>query len=283
MRLSKTDDSVVRIDFDTPEASIIWMADAHVDSVDTYRDKIKSILNAHPQSKIVVGSDFSDMMQNFGDKRASKGKDRYNDMNYINSVVEDLISFFEPYADRIISFNLGNHELSAIKYHGVNVANWIAGRLNEKHKTNIQTNDFSGFFDIYFEANKNNGKKRYTIFYSHRPISGGARSKGILSSDIVSGRYPDASMYIHEHIHQSLIHPFTVEVLNSAGRRVKQNKWFIMMPTMKEEDLGAMNGHHHQRNYSPTFIGMVKIDIGVMSKRGVGYFLNVEPKYLTAI
>lgn len=283
MNLSKTDDSVVRIDFTRNEHhSIIWMADAHVDSLDTYRSKIKSLFDSNPDSKIIVGSDFSDMMQNFGDKRASKGKDRYNSPNYINMIVDDLVDFFAPYADRIISFNLGNHEMSAIKYHGINIAQWIAAKLNEKTGTNIQTNDFAGYFNIFFNVStgevQKRGKLNYLIYYSHRPISGGARSKGILSSDIVSGRYPDANMYIHEHIHQTLMHPFSVELVNKAGKRIKENKWFIMMPTMKEEDLGVMNAHHHQRNYSPTFAAMVRLDFEIYKYDG--YELRCNPNYI---
>lgn len=289
MKLEKTDDSVVKISIDDSDRiSIIWMADAHIDSVDTYRAKIKKIFDSNPDSYIIVGSDFSDMMQNFGDKRASKGKDRYNVPDYINAICSDLIEFFSPYAHRIISFNLGNHELNAVKFHGINIAQWIATNINQKCGTNIQTNDFAGYFILAMQPNigENNKSKRvgyvhYQIYYSHRPISGGSRSKGVLSADIVSGRYPGADMYIHEHIHQSLLHPFSVEELNTRHLRVKKNKWFVVMPTMKEEDQGAMNSHHYQRNYSPTFIGMMRLNFAI--KHTPYHRIDCNPIYLTAL
>ena len=230
-----------------------------------YREKIKKIFDANPTSKIVIGSDFSDMMQNFGDKRASKGKDRYNSPNYINEIIKDLSDFFLPYADRIISFNLGNHELSSIKFHGVNIAEAIASSINIKAGTGILVNDFSGFYQLKFKNKSDRGDVEYLIYYSHRPISGGTRSKGMLSSDIVAGQYPTADMYIHEHIHTSLIHPLSVEIVNNrSGKRGKKDKWFIVMPTMKEEDQGPRNSYHHQKNYEPTWIGMIKLDFSVV-------------------
>lgn len=271
MKLSKPDHSVVRVDLDNSESpDILWAADLHVDSLDTYRSKIKKIFDQHSQAKIVVGSDFADLMQNTGDKRSTKGKDRYNVPEYINAVVDDLAAFFMPYAERIICFNMGNHELTQLKFYGVNIAQFIVNRINDLKGTNIQVNDTSGWIQLKTESVL---QKIHTtlIYYSHRPISGGRRSKGILSSDIIAGQYPDADIYIHEHIHTSLIHPLSVEEINvRSGKRIKKNKWFIVMPTMKEEDQGARNSYHHQRNYEPTWIGMVllKSKMVYISPRG---------------
>lgn len=261
MILSKTFESVVKCDFeDEKNIQIIWGADFHLDSLSTDRKAIQSLFDKYPSAYIIIGGDFSDVMQQAFDKRATKGKDRYNEPNYLNSIVDDLVSFFEPYAKRILGFNQGNHESSQIKYHGIDIQQMLVYQLNYKCGTNIQINDFAGYYALKMNIYPTR-PIRYNIFFQHKPISGGSRSKGMLSADIISGRNPDADMYISEHIHTTFAHPFVVEKLNPMSDTITYyEKWYVQMPTMKSEHAGTKRGFHHERNFNHTWNGMVLLD-----------------------
>ena len=255
MKANKLSDNVIRLDVNGKDVQILWIADAHTDSLHVYRTRIKAMMNNYPNAYIVMGGDFSDNMQNVGDKRATKGEDRYNRPQYLNSIIDDLYDFYSLYAERILSFNLGNHESAAIRHHGFDVQLSLVSLLNAQHKTNIQIGDFAGYVRLVFTHNASK-KYQYLIYYSHKPISINSKS----TRQILAARYPSANMYITEHIHQPEAIPFKVETVNFNDRVEYYTKWYIKAPTLKAEHEGVKRGYHHEKNYEPTFPGALLLN-----------------------
>ena len=284
--IKKPWDSVVQVDIDSTQAKILWLNDLHLDSVHSDKTRLRKIIDENSDAFLIIGGDLYDVMQNTGDKRASKGslKDLHKRDDYINSIVEEIVEFFTPYSNRILGFNYGNHETTQLKFHGIDITQWTVATLNAKNRTNIQLNDFAGYYSFYLKS-RYERTISYLIYFSHRPISGGMRSKGMLSADIIAGRNTAANMYISEHIHTTFAHPFVVEEFNhSAKSIVYKEKWYVQMPTTKMEHVGRKIGYHHERNYGNTWNGAILISLdekydNVNSKSRVSH-LSASPSWI---
>ena len=110
----KTGDSCQIVEFKKEDGliQIIWVADMHRDSKKSQELFLKKVIRKHPKAYIVFGGDSMDIMQNFGDPRQAKSalKESLLRDDYLNAIVEEAVSFFEPFKSKILAFNLGNHE-----------------------------------------------------------------------------------------------------------------------------------------------------------------------------
>jgi len=273
----KTDDSCQVIDFkkEGNELKIIWVADMHNDSKKSRLNFLKKIVKKYPKAYLIFGGDSFDVMQNFADPRAAKSalKDSLKRDDYINAVIEESCDFYKPFKDKILAFNLGNHEEVQIRRHGIDMIKMMVDRLNETTKHEIICGDLAGWIKI--RHSRGNGKATKNIYFSHQPISGGTRSKGVLSVDLLIGRYPDADIWICEHIHTSWILPLKIERFVDNGSVKYQNKWYIQAPTLKEEFSGKKRGYVHAKTYPATPIGVVILDFEI-SRTGMECMM---PKY----
>ena len=255
------------------DVHIVWVSDLHGDSGHSKVKFLEKVLKDYPDSLIIVGGDHLDVMQNAGDKRGSKSDldERFKKDTYINEVIDYNTEFWGKYAKRILAFFVGNHEMTQVRFYGIDITREIVKNLNSQFGTNIVLGDLAGYLKVRF----NNSGRKYVknIYYAHRPISGGTRSKGMLSVDLIKGRYPDADIWITEHIHDTWIKPIRQERLTQDGKIYFQTKWVLQMPTLKDEFSGPKRGYTHGKNYEASPIGVVVLKFNI-SKR-----LRVEPKY----
>lgn len=280
MQVNRTDDSVLVVALNEIFAyDIIWLNDAHFDSKHTDRKYIKRVFDSNPDAMIVISADFFDAMGQRSDKRYTHGEllPQHLRADYLNALVEDAFEFLSPYVDRIVCFNQGNHETVQTKFYGSNPTQSIATLLNHTFKKNIQVMDSAGWVVFKSSYNKSN-TRTFVIYWGHRPISGGQRSKGMLSVDIAKGRQDNVDLYISEHIHDNFIHRFMKESLTSDYRRKYVPGYYAQLPSTKEEHLGRKLGYHTDKNYSANPAGVLMISV---SHRGRSYMRkNVDLKIL---
>ena len=81
-----------------------------------------------------------------------------------------------------------------------------------------------------------------------------------MSVDLLKGRYPDADVWICEHIHTSFTIPLKIESFNGKGEIEYKNKWYVQAPTLKEEFKGKKRGYVHAKVYEATPIGVVLLE-----------------------
>lgn len=258
----KSGDSCQVIDFknEGKELKIIWVADMHNDSKKSRINFLKKIVKKYPKAYLIFGGDSFDVMQNYNDPRSAKSalKESLKRDDYINAVIEEAYEFYMPFKDKILAFNLGNHEETQIRHHGIDMVKMMVDRLNESTNHEIICGDLAGWIKIRNHRGSANYSKN--IYFSHQPISGGTRSKGVLSVDLLIGRYPDADVWICEHIHTSWILPLKIERFDGKGNIKYENKWYIQAPTLKEEFAGKKRGYVHAKTYGATPIGIVILD-----------------------
>lgn len=275
-------ESVMQVAFDIKAKApiqILWFADLHYENPQTDKSKIKKIINDNPDAFIVIGGDAFDLMEAFGDPRQDKSRQR--DMGYgtdfINEMTDGFISFFEPYAHRILAINFGNHESSFVKRHGIDLALLVSARLNERTGSHILCGDYAGYIELLFVNGRNSLSQ--LVYFSHSSGSIGKRSKGALAIDILKGQVPSADIIITEHDHETFIHPSTVEIFDDKNKKLKDKRvWFCSVPTMKDEHKGVKRGFHHEKNMGKRTIGCIRLDIHWNHTNGKRN-LKVEPRY----
>jgi hypothetical protein len=236
--------------------SIIWVSDLHYDSKHSVWNKVKKYLNENPEYYIVIGGDSLDLMQFVKDLRGSKSaiKDEYNGDDYANRIIHEVRSeIVEPYKDRIISWNRGNHDNSIIRHHNIDILNLICG-------LDVHIHEFTGYIKISCVSKSKTTSK--IMFFQHAPHSGGKRSFGALSVDIAKAEVPSADIWIAEHIHNGFIKPVRHEFVIVPNNAIKQkNKWYIQNISCKDEHaIGKRNGFHHEKIKRNAPVGVCKID-----------------------
>lgn len=243
MEIKRLSNEVLECILPEDKFTILWVSDLHKDSEFSEWLKVKKYLDENPSSYLIIGGDSLDVMQFVNDKRGSKSSTtpEYQSSDYANKVIsltrKDII---EPYKNRIISWNRGNHDNSIIRHHNIDLLGLIC-------QTDVHIHEFSGYIILSIPNPAKGRHSSYVIHFSHAPFSGGIRSKGSLSIDIAKANYPSADMWITEHIHDGFIHPVRHEFYNRHSKTViHQNKWYIQNIAAKQEQQGLRNGFHFE-------------------------------------
>jgi len=258
MKLTRCNENILQFSPSKNKFSIIWVADGHLESAKSKLKWMHKVFKDNPEAYIVYGGDNLDLMQGKYDKRGAKGDtpEHLNRSDYINAVVEEMRKeLIEPYKDRLICFTKGNHNTSITRHHEVDIMKWLV------EKDDIQLMHTAGFILVEIKARKGTNLT-FPIYFQHHPPSGGKRSKGMLSVDLLMAEHPDAKCIISEHIHETFITPQTVERLNVRSKSLSYNTvWCIQAPTLKAEHEGKKEGFFHERiKKSATTIGAIKMD-----------------------
>lgn len=264
----KINDNVIEFRTKQRKSGIIWVSDAHFDSSKCEIGFLHSVLKKYPDDYIVIGGDSIDVMQGRNDKRAMKGG-KFNRPDYFNEVAEYVKNEIrDKYENRIIAWLRGNHDNSIIRMQEIDLIKHIAG--------DTPTGDTSGYIVVGLERAKGY-YARTVIYYSHIPISGGSRSKGMLSVDIIRGKYPDASVYISEHIHNSWVHPEHKEkFLMQSLRPVQELQWFVQNTTLKDEFKGDRNHFYHEKiKAGPQVVGVIRLTFELSHSKNQNETKNV--------
>ena len=114
--------------------------------------------------------------------------------------IETAVKMFEPYKDRILCINSGNHESRTYNKEGINLMEIVAMQLGLHDRFSRA----SSLIFLSFGFNDKQRKISYTIYANHG--SGGGRKEGakaIRLADMAS--IVDADIYIHSHTHLPII------------------------------------------------------------------------------
>ena len=254
MKLIKHPSGILEAKINQDEFEIVWISDLHFDSKYSVWDKVKKYLIDNPKTYIVIGGDSIDVMQFVNDKRGSKSDvlPKYNETDYANRVINTVKKeIVEPFKDRIISWNRGNHDNSIIKHHNIDLLSLICG-------VDVPISDYTGY--ILITGGKEPNRRTQLIHFSHSPYSGGTRSKGSLGIDISKAEAPSADIWITEHIHNGFIHPVLHEEVCTNNKTINMvNKWYVQNIAAKQESQGPRNGFHYETNKGNRVSGIVKM------------------------
>lgn len=276
MKAERHSDNVIEFTTKKKEFSVLWVADGHLDNPKTKVKWIKDLFKKYPEAYIIYGGDHSDLMQGKSDRRSSKSslKNELKESDYLNQVVDyTRANFIEPYKDRVLCFTQGNHNTAITRHLEVDLSKFMLEPYG------IELMHTAGYIMFKYSVSKGKRSAVFPIYFQHAPPSGGKRSKGMLSVDLLLAQHPDVKAIISEHIHTAFITPQTVERLDIRTKRLSyQNVWYIQAPTIKAEHEGKKSGYYHEVvKVGATTIGAVKLDFKVKYDNQGGVTLNMTP------
>lgn len=197
--------------------------------------------------------DLVDAMQGRQDRRGSKSdvSETNQKSDYFGSLIDDAVSFFEPYKSNIALIGQGNHESAILKHNEIDLTKMICNRLNDKG-ANLVNGGYRGW--IKFKFNGQTRKYQKLAYYSHGFSNGGAVTKGVISTARVAA-YVDSDMVISGHIHEEWELTIPKVKINHAGKETQYEQVHISLPTYKQEFTGTGSGFHHEKGRPPKPLG----------------------------
>lgn len=118
-------------------------------------------------------------------KRYTRGNDNSDTDGIINKALQDAEDLFTPYVDNIDMMGLGNHEVSVLKYHHIDLMSLLIAFLNRKRNPKlkpIRHGGYTGYIRYFFEGPHRAHPQKYTIFYNHGQGGNAEVTDGIIDA-----------------------------------------------------------------------------------------------------
>jgi UDP-2,3-diacylglucosamine pyrophosphatase LpxH len=255
---------------------VLLSSDQHIDSEYCQRDLLKKHLDeiVDCNGAVFFFGDLFDAMQGRNDKRGSKGSLRpeLKTSNYLNALVDEAVSFLEPYAHHIAMISEGNHESSVRRITEFSLISAVCQQLNLRTGANIMPMGYSGW--IFIRAMKKDNRptsvRKYSpyqtvkLWYTHGSGGGGGSSKGTLNAVKRAVYVPDADIVCSGHIHQSWQMEICRERITNKGIPYQDMQWHLQLATYKNE-FEESSGWWHEKGLEPRPMG--------------GYYLDLSKEY----
>jgi len=215
--------------------SFALFSDLHVDAKHCQRDKLQKALEEAYQERDAIflnGDVFSCLMPK--DYKRFTLAHAFGDRDDILDYMIDYVAeFLSPYADKIKIIGMGNHESSALKFHGTNPIARLCRQLKDSGG-DAKFGDYQNFIRLKFRHGDNDSVRAYNIWMCHGMGAGAKRSRGALEWDLVYSRF-DADLYWMGHNHQSEIdNSGSYTRINRALQIVTKPKRGIRTPAWEE-------------------------------------------------
>jgi len=244
------------------EGWVLLSSDRHNDNIKSNRDlQLRHLEQLKERNGL--GLDFGDLfdaMQQRGDNRSNRDEIRPEDNTekYFDSIVEHSAEFYAPYARWLRLFSRGNHESSALKYHGMDLTNNLVYRINTHEQTTgtVYRGGYGGWVMLQFNI-RDTVRVTKRLKYFHGSGGGGQVTKGVISTNRQAVYQPDADIVVNGHTHDNWHLPLGRERINQAGVVSKDLIHFIRLPSYKDEYRDGADGWHVERWGEPKPIGAV--------------------------
>ena len=228
----------------------LLMSDEHFDSVKCDRAMLK---RHHEEAKerdaiIFKFGDVFDCMGGKWDKRSNKSDIRpeYQKANYFDCIKKAAIDFYGPYASNIKMITQGNHELSVLMRHEID----LLGALGEK--LNCHVGKYTGFVRFQFTAPNGSQRRSFNMYYTHGSGGGAPVTKGVIKNNRRQHTV-DADFYVSGHIHTGTLQPRPKVMLNIACNVVYKEPEHIILGAYKNEFLTG--GWADTKEFDPAVLG----------------------------
>ena len=253
---------VYELEFNKDDKSqeFLLVSDLHWDNPKCDRGLLKEHFDEakHRGAKIIVNGDFFCLMQGKGDRRGSKGdlRPEHKTNNYLDSVINTALEWFEPYKDTLVQICTGNHEQSIVKYQETDVLRRFVDLYNHIYRPDIPLvkGSYRGWITLSIKAY---GKQRSCkLHYFHGSGGGGPVTKNMIQHQrqdaIIEGADVIWLGHVHELYHNVIMKYYLKHNFESDIREVHH----LQTATYKEESVpGKGSGWHVERGAPPKPLG----------------------------
>jgi predicted phosphodiesterase len=269
--IRQTDPHAYKLEFDgirpNDRSKVMLLSDLHWDSAQCNRDLLKRDLEEAKKEGIpvlLIGDTFDIMQGKFDKRKSAKSlRPEHQTDNYIDTVIDDAIDWFEPYKDVIALVSKGNHETSWEKYHDTDVCSRFVAGL-KRAKSPVLLGKYWGFVQANLVENPKNRVSK-TIFFHHGAGGGGEITRGLIDNSRTRGMYI-ADVYISGHIHRRNLDENIVYGINNSGVVCSRQQLFLRSSTYKIED----DGYHAEKGRGPRPLGGWWLELRYLRDRNTG-------------
>lgn len=243
------------------EQWFLLRSDAHHDHAECRREIEKRHLDEALElnAGILDAGDLFCAMQGKWDRRADRSalREEYQYGNYLDTLVNEAVSFYGPYAEHWVTMSPGNHESAIRKRHETCLTERLVTRLNAEHGGDIQRMPYTGWvqFRVLYGA-KGRSRKMWTINLCqfHGAGGGGPVTRGVIGTNRRAVVNPDADVVWTGHTHDLWMVPITRERLTAQGRPYRHTQYHVTTPGYKDEFTSG-DGWHVETGKPPKPIG----------------------------
>jgi hypothetical protein len=245
----------------TADDNVFWAlltSDRHWDNPHSDHDLQERHLKQAQEigAPVLDHGDVFDAMQTTHDPRRDYDSLRgeHKGRDYLDRLVTTAMEFFEPYADQLVYFMLGNHEKAILDNNNTNLLQRLAARLSDRNDTPIDARPMEGWTRFRFE-HEAGGKVRTAKMYSHHGWGGSARvTKGTIKSNRRAAMLADAHIVTTGHIHQSWELSIQQKYLAGNGEQKDRKQLHVQLPSYKKETENK-SGYHVEKGREPRPVG----------------------------
>ena len=229
------------------------MSDPHIDNPNF--DEVTFIEHANycleDQRYMLFGGDLFDGIIRTDQKRAVNSLLEKGD-NQLNIKLDKAYELLKPYQNQILFFGRGNHEVSILKYNGVDMLEMLAKILNAGQKHQIIVGNYANFIRFNFMEKRGKSAAHYDI-YQHHGLGGSAPvTKGMIDFNRIA-KGVNADLIWIGHKHQAVIDASDpIMYVNQNGDVILKNRQCIMTPSYQKGRTIDPNINFAERMYSHT-------------------------------
>lgn len=217
-------------------------------------------------ARIIIDGDLMGMILPKDQKRYSPSVTKNSILPFdavINETISELAEILLPYADLIDMIGMGNHEVSIVKYHSIDVISMLIRELSRGGKFTGSHGGITGFLRYQFDCCGH--RKPFVIHYHHGAGGSAPMSKGMIGMQRTKIQWL-ADMYIAGHCHNRWSDSDSLVCLNSKGtievkdrRTVKSGNYRLSYPLQDQKTAANID-------YTELFQAQVKPIGGVFVK-----------------
>jgi len=163
-------------------------------------------------------------------KRYTRGNDNGGGDGVINEAIEEAERLFSPYVNQIDMVGLGNHEVSVLKFHHVDIIRLLIFALNRRRDPAlppIRHGGYTGYIRYQFDGPSRSHIKHFDIFYNHGQGGSAEITDGII--DAKRRLYTRADIIWLGHKHKRWVIDIDPEEgMADNGRIYTRKRWAVM-------------------------------------------------------
>lgn len=234
---------------------ILLLSDLHFDNPHCDRELLKSHLDQalERNSAIIVAGDFFCCMQGKGDLRGAKHDVRpeHNVANYLDSIVNEAVQWWQPYKEHLAIVARGNHEQSVLDKKEVDLLGNFAMLMRTSGGI-TQTAGYSSFLKLKYRYNRAITK----VAYINHGYGGGSQSTRATNHWMQYIGQVRADIYMAGHTHWKEHVPYRIAQVNSRDTIEYKDIHCVRLGTYKDEyKTDDMSGFHHLKGRGPRPLG----------------------------
>jgi len=229
-RASKPAHDVLVIELDSPTSPITLMlsSDRHYDHP-AQREQLERQQLALAEERDALILDFGDLfdaMQGPRDPRADYSllADQYRRTDYFDSLVDNAVKRYSPYAKRWAMVAQGNHEQAVLKNYATDLTERFAAGMRASGGQ-TQAMPYAGWVRV-FAKGVTREHNLLTLYYSHGSGKGGMMSFGTLDTRRIQS-YVLADVVVQGHTHDPYVLPIARERLSTRNVVAREATWHI--------------------------------------------------------